>query len=196
MIQLTGKRLTIRDFQLADLDALSYWMQPGRQWQETDGPYYPLSTPKEVAEIIGGLEKAISSQSFPDTRHRMVAADIADNSVMGMLSRYWISQETNWAAIGISIYDPGNWGKGFGFEALGLWCQYLFDQKPEFVRLDTRTWSGNTGMMRLAEKLGFQKEAVFRMARIVNGEYYDSLGYGILRTEWDVRYPGGFAAHI
>jgi putative hydrolase of HD superfamily len=39
-------------------------------------------------------------------------------------------------------------------------------------------------MMRLAEKLGFIKEAVYRKARIVNNEYYDSISYGILKEEW------------
>ena len=91
-----------------------------------------------------------------------------------MVSRYWISKETNWPALGITIYDPEFWGEGFGYEALGIWCQYLFDNEPKFVRLDLRTWSGNIGMTKVAEKLGFTKEAVFRMARIVEGEYYHS----------------------
>lgn len=115
---------------------------------------------------------------------------------MGMVSRYWISKETHWTAIGIMIFDPEKWGKGFGYQALGLWCQYLFDTQPLFVRLDLRTWSGNYGMMKLAAKLGFKEEAVFRMARIVEGEYYAGLGYGILRTEWEERFPAGFTASL
>ncbi len=47
-------------------------------------------------------------------------------------------------------------------------------------------------MIKVAEKLGFTKEAVFRMARIVEGEYYDGLGYGVLRTEWEERFVKGF----
>jgi RimJ/RimL family protein N-acetyltransferase len=74
-------------------------------------------------------------------------------------------------------------------EALSLWTGYLFDAFPDIVRLDLQTWSGNTGMMRLAVKLGYQLEAHFRKARIVKGQYYDSLGYGILREEWRERYP-------
>ncbi|MDK2966268.1 MAG: hypothetical protein PWP53_1880 [Lacrimispora sp.] len=46
------------------------------------------------------------------------------------------------------------------------------------------TWSGNLRMMRLAEKLGLKKEAVYRKARIVDHTYYDSVSYGILRDEW------------
>jgi RimJ/RimL family protein N-acetyltransferase len=63
---------------------------------------------------------------------------------------------------------------------------------PHIVRLDLRTWSGNHGMMRLAEKLGYQQEARFRQARIVEGRYYDGLGYGILRAEWETQHPKGF----
>jgi len=38
-------------------------------------------------------------------------------------------------------------------------------------------------MIELAKKLGVQKEAEYRKARIVNGKYFDSISYGILREE-------------
>jgi putative hydrolase of HD superfamily len=196
MIKLLGKRLSVRDLNIFDLEALSYWMQPGRAWQKTDGPYYPRASVVQVAKRIRGYRQEIISQSWPDVREKLVIADAVENTVVGMVSRYWISRETNWTAVGIGIYDPQNWGKGYGYEALGLWCQYLFNNEPTFVRLDLRTWSGNYGMMKVAEKLGFQKEAVFRMARIVESKYYDGLGYGVLRTEWDELYPEGFAASL
>jgi RimJ/RimL family protein N-acetyltransferase len=116
--------------------------------------------------------------------------------MIGQVSWYWISEETNWPALGIVIYDPQHWRKGIGYEALGLWSDYLLEVQPLFVRLDLRTWSGNAGMMRLAQKLGYREEARFRKARIVDGEYYDGLGYGILREEWTARYPQGFAAAL
>jgi len=36
----------------------------------------------------------------------------------------------------------------------------------------------------LAEKIGLKKEAVYRKARIVNNQYFDSISYGILKEEW------------
>lgn len=101
------------------------------------------------------------------------------------MSSYWESIETNWLCIGITIYDENQWGKGLGFEALRAWIDYLFETRLELVRLDMRTWSGNQGMVKLALKLGFTQEACFRKARIVKGQYYDSLGFGILREEWE-----------
>lgn len=47
-------------------------------------------------------------------------------------------------------------------------------------------------MIKLAGKLGFLREACFRNARIVDGKYYDSLGFGILKSEWQEKYPNGF----
>ena len=196
MIKLIGKKSILRDPKLTDLESFGYWMQPGHDWQKMDGPYYPRPSKKEVTEILVKWEQAIKAQNWPDLRQRLVIVDNLKNMVIGMVNRYWISEETNWPAIGITIYDSELWGKGFGYEALGIWCQYLFDNEPKFVRLDMRTWSGNIGMMKVAEKLGFTKEAVFRMARIVEGEYYDGVGYGVLRTEWEERYAIGFSMSL
>lgn len=60
----------------------------------------------------------------------------------------------------------------------------MFKEKTEIVRIGITTWSGNSGMIRLAKKLGMKEEARYRKARIVNGKYFDSVSYGILKKEW------------
>ncbi len=113
-----------------------------------------------------------------------VIADRLSNAFLGVVTWYWESRETNWPGVGIVVYPESEWGKGIGYQALGLWTDYLFQALPDISRLDLRTWSGNLGMIRLAQKLGYVQEARFRRARVVAGTYYDSLGYGILRDEW------------
>jgi len=196
MVKLAGKKVILRDPELSDLESFGYWQQPGHEWQKTDDPYYPRPSKEKVAELLGKFEESINEQNWPDLRQRLFVVESLQNIVIGMVSRYWISEETNWPAIGITIYDPDYWGKGYGYEAMGLWCQYLFDNEPKFVRLDLRTWSGNIGMIKVAKKLGFTKEAVFRMARIVEGDYYDGLGYGVLRSEWEERYAEVFSMSL
>ncbi len=105
--------------------------------------------------------------------------------MIGRVNRYWQSKETNWLLLGIGIYDEKYWGKGIGAEAFNLWIEYLFREMPELVRLGFSTWSGNIGMIKLGQKLGFIEEARIRKARIVDDKYYDSLSYGILREEWE-----------
>jgi len=191
---LRGPDILLRPFQVEDLPVYAAWMAPGHRWRTLDGPYYPAPTTEQIASRMERIRARLLTG--PPPSDRLVIAARGSGALVGTVSRYWQSQETNWLSLGISLYDPAHWGQGWGHQALGLWCQHLFDGPLELARLDLRTWSGNIGMMRLAEKLGFTREATFRRARVVNGEYYDGLGYGILREEWRARYPGGFAAQL
>lgn len=196
MIELLGKTTKLRDWRLEDLDLYADWLQPHHRWHQLDGPYYARPTPEGIIDIIKNLRQRLSKGDFPTPRLRLVIADQATDRFLGTMSWYWVSQETDWLAVGIVIHDPSEWGQGRGYEALGLWSEYLLHTLPQIVRLDLRTWSGNLGMMRLAEKVGYREEARFRKARIVDGAYYDALGYGILREEWQARYPSGFVAAL
>lgn len=196
MFFLSGGKINLRDFRLDDLDSYAYWLTCGHKWQELDSPFLPAMDDEDIERVIDKLRLQIKNHNFSPLRKKVVIADPETDELIGMVSRYWISIETYWTAIGISIYDPAHWGKGYGYEALGLWSDYLFRTETTFARLDIRTWSGNLGMQRLAEKLGYQLEARFRDARIWQDEYYDDLGYGILRHEWETRYPDGFKASL
>lgn len=195
-MDLIGRHIHLRDWAEADLAPLAYWMQPGQRWQQLDAPYYPKPTAEQIPAIIERRQMQIEAGTLPEPRREAVIADLADDAILGSVVWYWESEATLWLSIGIVIYDPARWGQGLGYEALGLWTDYVFATKPEIVRVDLRTWSGNAGMMHLATKLGFLEEARFRHARIVAGQHYDALGYGVLRSEWQSRYPQGFAAHL
>ncbi len=97
---------------------------------------------------------------------------------------YWKSQETLWMEIGIVIFNEDYWGQGIGYKGLRMWINEIFYQNPKLIRIGLSTWSGNERMMKLAEKLGLKKEAVYIKARIVDNQYYDSVSYGILKEEW------------
>lgn len=187
MIQ-KGKKICIRNLRIEDLPDYEKWNQTGQKWQDFDGPYYPRVTGEELIRKINGLKGKIEDKNFLNPIEKAAIADLETNELIGQVSWYWQGKETNWVSVGIVIYNPDFWDKGIGYEALGLWSDYLFREMPTIVRLDIRTWSGNLGMMKLAEKLGYKQEACFRNARIVNGEYYDSIGYGILREEWESLY--------
>jgi len=183
-MHLKGTKIQLRDYQLNDLEEYRKWLIGDHLWKKFNGPYYPKKSKKETNEYLTKIEKKVREKIFPDPKKTMVIADINTNVFIGTVSWYWESKETNWLSVGLVIYNDAFWSKGIGYEALGLWG------------LDLRSWSGNTGMMKLAEKLGYQLEATFRKARIVEGKYYDGVGYGILRSEWETLYPTGFADHL
>lgn len=189
---IEGQQVNLRDMRVDDLENYAHWLDSKHEWHKFNGPYYPPTPAEKIPEVIEKIRTRLENNTFSDLRARLVIADKATDSLIGMVTRYWISEETNWTALGIVIYDSAHWSKGIGYDSLGLWCDYLFKYEPKFVRLDLRTWSGNFGMIKLAQKLGFSEEARFRQARIVDGTYYDGLGYGILREEWESAYPNGF----
>ena len=192
---IEGRKIVLRDWVMDDLPVYEGWLSNDFEWKQFNGPYYVMDESK-VPERIGRLRKAIEAAEWSNPRRRLVIAARETDAFVGLVSRYWESEETNWLSVGIVIYDPTNWSGGLGFEALGIWSDYIFTAMPELVRLGLGTWSGNVRMMRLAEKLGYVEEARRRMARIVRGEYYDSMGYGVLRTEWEGLYPEGFRAFL
>lgn len=192
-LPLFAPRVYLRDWREADLSAYARWMAPHNRWHELDGPYYPLPTADEINDLVTRARDSIRFNRWPTPRRRLPIIDRDTEALLGQVTWYWQSRETDWLSLGIALFDPQRWRQGLGYEALGLWCEYLWAAMPTIVRLDLRTWSGNTGMMRLAEKVGFVQEACFRQARIVRGKYFDGLAYGILRTEWSARYPQGFA---
>ncbi len=153
-VRLEGHRIVLRDSEERDLDPLVAWLAPGRAWKMTDAPYFPAMTRDEIEAHVAGIRNRLRGGALPVPRRSLVIAEKASGELIGMVSWYWESVETNWPGVGIVIYDPERWGQGLGYEALGLWTDHLFRTLPEIVRLDLRTWSGNRGMMRLAEKLG------------------------------------------
>lgn len=107
-----------------------------------------------------------------------------DGAVVGLVSR---SQEDpaggGWWDLGILIFDPAYWNRGVGTRALGLWVQDTFDWTDAHV-VTVTTWSGNTRMIRSAQKLGFAECMRVRQARLYGGQRYDSVRLDLLRGEW------------
>ncbi|MGZ5279611.1 MAG: GNAT family N-acetyltransferase [Pseudobdellovibrionaceae bacterium] len=183
MIQIQGQKVFIRDWLPQDLEIYKNWQMGAQEWKKFDAPYYQ-SDDQDFLKSFEAWKAKVEARDFPTPRGRLVIASLENNQLVGTLNAYWISKETNWLAAGIVLFDPKSWSGGIGTEALSLWIDYLFENRPELVRMDLHTWSGNEKMVKLAKRLGFQLEGRFRKARIVNGQYFDSMQFGILREEW------------
>ena len=173
--------VVLRDLRDDDLETLEHWLQPDQEWHLWDAPYYDKLDAYAVSAYIDTLRQRLCV--VPDLRDSFVIADRNDDRLLGTLSWHWEHQPAGWARTGITLYDPRVRGQGVGTQALSLVTSYIFNN-TDAHRVDYLTWSGNTAMCRVGEKLGWTKEASFREAREVRGRRYDSVGYGILRSEW------------
>lgn len=190
---IEGMRLVLRDIAPDDLDVLAYWLRPEQRWHELDGPLYDQPRPDEIARILDDRRALIASTDRPQPRTNLSVAAIDTDTMLGQVTWSGIVGETG---LNIVIYNPDLWGYGLGYEALGLWCDYLVRELPDLTRLDLATWSGNQGMVRLAQKLGFVEQSRDRRSTVVGGRRFDALGYALDRTGWERLFPQGFAASL
>ena len=174
--------ISIRAINLNDLAAYDHWCQPMHAYHTFDEPYNPKKSAEEISIYIGELRQGLQNGEAVLAQRKMIVDP--NNSLLGEVSYTWKSIETNWMEIGIVIFDESYWGRGLGSQALRLWITELFKEHTDIVRIGLSTWSGNAGMIKLAANLGMRQEACYQNARIVNGQHYDSVSYGLLREEW------------
>ncbi|MGY3743230.1 GNAT family N-acetyltransferase [Leuconostoc inhae] len=146
-----------------------------RTWMAFNGPYFqdPIPTWPEFQQHADGL--------IDHAHHRLIWYN---QRIVGEVSAHWADGPLQrWLEIGIVIYQKSDWGKGIATASVKIWIAELFSQHTELPHIGLTTWSGNTGMMRASEKIGLLHEGTIRQVRYWQGTYYDSVKYGILRTE-------------
>lgn len=186
LINIGGKMMEIklRQLQETDLEDYYFWNLPDKAFHNFDGPYFRKSTEEELRKRVDHMKEKFEKGTFEHKDSFKVIANSETDDLIGTVSWYWKSEETLWLEIGIVIFNENYWSKGIGYQVLTQWIDKVFEMRPDISRLGLTTWSGNLRMMKLSEKLGMKQEACYRNARIVEGEYYDSVSYGILKEEW------------
>ena len=174
---LQDGNLMIRPLEETDMKRLwtLIYKDAAPEWKKWDAPYYPHQS-KSLEDFLKEKDKYIQRESFWGIE--------VDGILCGIVSYYWEHEPSKWLEMGIALHESGSWNKGIGTRALKLWATHLFKTMP-LVRVGYTTWSGNTRMIRVGEKLGMQMEARIRKVRYYEGHYYDSIRMGILREEWE-----------
>lgn len=175
--------IILRDITLADLSTYYDLTHPSRLFHTTNGPYFKQTTEQELQAKIAWYRQKLLAGATNVLENKKLIISTETNELIGEVNRYRKSQETNWMEVGVVIFNENFRWKWLWYEALKLRIDETFATFPQLVRLGMSTRSGNIGMMKLAQKLWFQQEACYRKARIVNGVYYDSMSYGILRED-------------
>ncbi|PLT28526.1 GNAT family N-acetyltransferase [Peribacillus deserti] len=179
-IFLRGNKLRLRSIRVKDLETLWELIYSGEnpEWKKWDAPYWPLKM-VDFNTYKNQMEPLIHTMGKPESKLLIEVNGI----IIGLIMFYWEDEKTKWLEIGIVIYKDTYWNGGFGTEALALYSDYLFNSL-DIGRVGLTTWSGNTGMIRAAEKAGFTLEGRMRKCRYYNGVYYDSIRMGLIREEW------------
>jgi len=176
-------RIYLREIETKDLEDYYTLNHPSQRHHQFNGPYFEQETEDDLKETVQQIADRLAKSELGLPDNQMIV-ELGSEQLMGSVGWYWKSKETLWLEVGVLIFNDTYWGQGIATQALRLWIDKVFAMQPTIVRIGFTTWSGNIGMCKVGEKLGMSQEACYRKARIVNGEYYDSVSYGILRDEW------------
>ena len=106
-----------------------------------------------------------------------------DGEIIGTIDADTIDHRNRNLMIGISIYDIGERGKGYGREAIELFTDFVF-LEMNMHRVYLGGFAFNRNSINLYERIGFKLEGVNRSFVYRNGNYYDEYVLGVLRQEW------------
>lgn len=110
-------------------------------------------------------------------------------------------QENETKPIGIVFVEDADWrrpelvywliptvhGNGYGKEALSLVIDYVF-RVYAHPAVGAGVYEFNEASRNLLISLGFSEEGRIRKDRFTNGDYVDTIQYGLLRTEWSAHH--------
>lgn len=162
---------------LKEIWAVAFGPEADLEWMKFNGPYF-----NDPVESWDDFSTGFGWDSVGNP-HRSVI--VYQEKIVGLLTAQWQDGKLKrWLEFGIVLYDASLWGMGIGKRVIPVWIDYLFDLHPEIEHIGCTTWSGNQGMMKLAEKAGLHLEARIPKVRFYQNQFYDSLKYGIVREEW------------
>lgn len=178
---LRTERLVLRLPTATDLDGvLAMWGDP----EVTR--YLPVG-PLDEAGVRARIAQHGSPRADDDVLHLVLVVEESGTVVGEMTVRVegpsFSTAEVGW------VLRPGWTGRGVASEAARECLRLLFEVyrvHRVHASLDPR----NDASAALCERLGMQRESLTRRDYWGKGEWSDSLGYGILREEWEARTPG------
>ena len=160
-----------------DLPIIARWYQSAVFLRMFDAlPAYP-KTEATLAQWLEELHKATDAFLFAV---RLLDSD----DLIGYIELDEILWSHQVGGVSIAIGDAKNWGKGYGYETMQLALRFAFHEL-NLHRVQLTVFSYNERAIALYEKLGFQREGVYREFIQRDGKRYDMYPYGLLRREWE-----------
>lgn len=198
---LKAKDIYLRDFAESDIEKRIYWETIETEWQLWDVPWeYECLTEaereQELQDYIVAMQQWVEQCKQYSDEQKRYAFQIATNDLeqryIGWVSSYKIDTDYNYTkdqgyrAVGINIPELSVRGKGYSYQALGVFIQYLLEHGEREIY--TQTWSGNTRMMHIAEKIGFEECCRKIGIRTVRGQVYDGLTFKLNHEKFTAFY--------
>ncbi|MGD8545062.1 MAG: GNAT family protein [Candidatus Bathyarchaeota archaeon] len=176
---LVGNRVCLRSFELSDLDELmNYWNRIELRRLLGSVAAGPASRNREEEWIKDTWKLRQERRAF-----HFAIETITDKKLIGGTGLFECRWTSRSAEVGISIYNPKYWGKGYGVESLNLILEFAF-QHLNLNRVELEVFDYNKRAYKCYVKVGFKEVGRKRESVFTEGEYHDAILMDILRKEW------------
>ena len=170
---LTGERVRLEPLGPAVLDA--YWAA----LEEPEGRRLTGTHAEFTREQV---ERWLATRQDHDDRADWAAVSIADGSYLGEAVLNDLDPDNETCGFRIALAGPHVYGRGLGTEITRLVVAYALDTVG-LHRLQLEVYAFNPRAQRVYEQCGFRVEGRRRDALLWDGERFDVIDMGILRTD-------------
>lgn len=179
---IEGKRVRLRSFELSDLDEImKHWNRMELRNLVGSADRGPVSRNEEEEWIKNTWKQRQERKAFT-----FAIETIADPKLIGGTGLFSIEWTSRSAIVGISIYNPEYWGKGYGNESMNLILSFAF-RNLNLKRVELNTFDFNERAQKCYLKAGFKEVGRRRQARFIDGQYHDDIIMDILKDEWPAK---------
>jgi RimJ/RimL family protein N-acetyltransferase len=105
-----------------------------------------------------------------------------NGNVVGGISTHCVNRRMGTFKYGISIKRE-YWGMGYATEAICIVLRYYFNEL-RYQKVNADVYSFNKRSIGLHQKMGFKQEGVLRRMIYTNGQYYDTILFGMTDNEF------------
>jgi len=176
---ISAGRVYLRPFEAADAELYRRWRADADPmslagWHER-APLSLSQVEKRIARLAEGQGK--------DHLTFLICLE-ADDRPIGEVMLVDLDRRNGSAQLGIFIGESGNWGKGYGTDAVNAIVDFGFAEL-RLERIWLNVWTENARARRAYEKAGFVREGTVRHDRYESGSYTSGDLMAILRSEWE-----------
>lgn len=176
-MELITKRLFLREFLADDWPAVLEYQSDPRYLR-----YYAWEG-RSAAEVQKFVQMFLDQQAqTPRTKYQLAITLKSSDQLIGNCGLRLEAADAHQGDIGYEL-SPHHWGHGYATEAASAMTQFGF----ETLKLH-RIWSwciaDNLPSRGVLERLGMQREGRLRENEYFKGRWWDTLIYGLLRSEW------------
>ncbi len=140
-----------------------------------------LPAPSSLAQMERRLAEAAENRG--KDAYSFLICLLEDERPIGDVSLFELDLHNGSAELGIFIGEKGEWGKGYGTDAVNAIVDFGFGSL-RLERIWLNVWTENARAMRAYEKAGFIREGTLRHDRYEGGRFTDGHVMSLLRDEW------------